>query len=205
MQDHARRYRLRALMFARLSVIPLQVCTLVSQLDQELIRRRLIPGLIPEVWNVARKKADLQGHAAERRRFLRILVLRELATGARQRIGLEPWPVGGHYAGLEPSVAFFLDSGNRLGLRPEELRDGVAAILDFTRRSRILLDRDGRIFSKIWQEGDREIANGYLPLFRGGPKGLKLQRDAGVHRGECHGWERPISVVKRLCVGVSIQ
>jgi ATP-dependent helicase YprA (DUF1998 family) len=190
MQDHARRYRLRALMFARLSDTPLQVGTLVSQLDQELDQDDdLSQALIPEVWNVARKKADLQGHAAERRRFLRILVLREVATGVRQRIGLEPWGrLVVDYAGLEPSVSFFQNWANRLGLKPEELCDGVAAILDFTRRNRILLDRDGRIFSKIWQEGDREIANGYLPLFRGGPKGLKLQRDPGDEAGRVTQW-----------------
>jgi hypothetical protein len=200
MQDHARRYRLRALMFARLSQAPLQVGTLVSQLDQELDQDDdLSQALIPEVWNVARKKADLQGHASERRHFLRILVLREVATGARQRIGLEPWGrLVVDYAGLEPSVVFFQDWSNRLGLRPEELRDGVAAVLDFTRRSRILLDRDGRIFSKIWQEGDREIANGYLPLFRGGPKGLKIQRDPGDAAGRVTQWlgTRPTSVVQ---------
>ena len=150
MQDHARRYRLRALMFARLSQTPLQVGTLVLQLDQELDQDDdLSQALIPEVWNVARKKADLQGHAAERRHFLRILVLREVSTGARQRIGLEPWGrLVVDYDGLDPSLAFFQNWANRLGLTPEELRQGVAAVLDFTRRSRNLLDRDGRIFSK---------------------------------------------------------
>jgi hypothetical protein len=60
MQDHARRYRLRALMFARLSQEPLQVGTLVSQLDRELDQDDdLSQARIPEVWNVARKKADL--------------------------------------------------------------------------------------------------------------------------------------------------
>ena len=94
------------------------------------------------------------------------------------------------------SVAFFQNWANGLGLSPQELRDGVAAMLDFTRRSRILLDRDRRIFSKIWQEGDREIANGYLPLFRGGPKGVKLQRDPGDAAGRVAQWlgTRPTSV-----------
>ena len=100
--------------------------------------------------------------------------------------------------GLEPAVAFFQNWANRLGLSPQELRDGVAAMLDFTRRSRMLLDRDGRIFSKIWQEGDREIANGYLPLFRGGPKGVKLQRDPGDAAGRVAQWlgTRPTSVAQ---------
>lgn len=190
MQDHARRYRLRALMYARLSSDPLQVQTLVSQLDEELDRDNdLSQALLPEVWNVARKAADLQGHTAERKKFLRILVLREVATGARQRIGLEPWGrLLVDYDGLTAELPFFTQWSARLGVSPEELRDGVAAVLDFTRRSRILLDRDGQIFSRIWQEGDREIANGYLPLFRGGPKGLKLQRDPSDEAGRIQQW-----------------
>ena len=125
------------------------------------------------------------------------MALREVATGVRQRIGLEPWGrLVVDYAGLEPSLPFFRNWANRLGLRPEELRDGVAAVLDFTRRSRILLDRDGRIFSKLWPERDREIANGYLPLFRGGPKGLKLESAPGDAAGRVAQWlgSRPTSV-----------
>jgi hypothetical protein len=120
-----------------------------------------------------------------------------VATGARQRIGLEPWGrLVVDYSGLEPTVAFFQNWANRLGLSPQELRDGVAAMLDFTRRSRILLDRDRRIFSKIWQEGDREITSGCLPLFRGGPKGVKLQRDPSDAAGRVAQWlgTRPTSV-----------
>lgn len=200
MQDHARRYRLRALMFARLGPEPLQVQTLVSQLDAELDGDNdLSQALLPEVWTVARKAADQQGHAAERRKFLRILVLREVATGARQRIGLEPWGrLLVDYEGLQAELPFFEKWGTRLGLRTEELRDGVAAVLDFTRRNRILLDRDGQIFSRIWDEGDREIANGYLPLFRGGPKGLKLQRDPGDTAGRIAQWigARPTAVMQ---------
>ena len=62
----------------------------------------------------------------------------------------------------------------------------------------ILLDRDGQIFSRIWQEGDREIANGYLPLFRGGPKGLKLQRQPGDEAGRITQWigTRPTSMMQ---------
>ena len=82
---HVCRYRLRALTFARLNQRPSQIGTLVSQLDQELDQDDdLSQALLPEVWNVARKKADLQGHAAERRHFLRILrsLCSKLATQA---------------------------------------------------------------------------------------------------------------------------
>jgi ATP-dependent helicase YprA (DUF1998 family) len=200
MQDHARRYRLRALMYAHLSTEPLQVQSLVSLLDDELdLDNDLSQSLLPEVWNVARKAADLQGHAAERRKYLRILVLREVATGPRQRIGLEPWGrMLVDYEGLSVDEPFFKQWGDRLGLSSAELLQGVAAVLDFTRRNRVLLDRDGQIFSRIWQDGDREIANGYLPLFRGGPKGIKLQRQPGDEPGRITQWigTRPTSMTQ---------
>jgi hypothetical protein len=106
----------------------------------------------------------------------------------------------GRHAGLDPSLTFFQNWAARLGLSPKELCDGVAAVLDFSRRNRFLLDRDGRIFSKIWQEGDREIANGYLPLVRGGPKGLKLRRDPGDEPSRVTQWlgNRPTSMTQAV-------
>jgi ATP-dependent helicase YprA (DUF1998 family) len=58
----------------------------------------------------------------------------------------------------------------------EHLFEGIAALLDIQRRGFHLLDREGYIFSRFWQDGDREVQRGYLPLFRGVPKGLKLER-----------------------------
>ena len=181
MQDHARRYRMRALMYERVRESAVQVGTLVAYLDELLDRDDdLSQALLPEVWRVARKASDLYSHQAERRRFLRIQVLREIATGTKQRIGLEPWGrMVVTYRGLAPEHPFFVNWASSLGVIPSELASGVASLLDGIRRQRILLDREGRIFSRYWEDGDREIQRGYLPMMPGNPKGLKLERVPG--------------------------
>jgi len=190
MQDHARRYRLRALMYERLLQSPVSVGDLVAHLEDALESDDdLSRALIPEVWRVARKESAGQQHAAERKYFLRIQVLREIATGIRQRIGLEPWGrLMVEYRGLIPTLPFFSEWAARARCSAEELRNGVASLLDVARRGRILLDRDGRIFSKFWHEGEREIQRGYVPLIRGGPKALKLHRATEDDAGRIQQW-----------------
>ncbi len=92
MRDHARRFRLRALMYERIAQGPVSIGDLTAHLDAVLDQDdELSRALVPEVWQVARKEAAGTSTRARRRRFLRIQVLREVTTGARQRIGLEPW------------------------------------------------------------------------------------------------------------------
>lgn len=180
MQDHARRYRLRALSYERLRQSPASVGDLTTSLDELLDQDDdLSRVLIPEVWGAARKEAAGHQHAEERKRFLRIQVLRELTTGLRQRIGLEPWGrLVVDYLGLDADLPFFAPWSDQIGCTPEALREGVASLLDIARRSsRLLLDREGQIFSRFWHESDREVQRGYLPVFQGGPKGLKLRRE----------------------------
>ncbi|HOU55091.1 MAG TPA: DEAD/DEAH box helicase [Myxococcota bacterium] len=178
MQDHARRYRLRALIHERLVQGPVSVGDLTSYLDDLLDHDDdLSRALVPEVWRVHRKEAEGVRHGEERKRFLRILVLREVATSMRQRIGLEPWGrLIVEYAGLRPDLPFFEKWSGPLDTSRDELVSGVATLLDITRRGGILLDREGDIFSRFWQDGDYEVQRGYLPLMPGVPKGLKLRR-----------------------------
>ncbi len=178
MQDHARRFRLRALMFEKLAAGPISIGDLVAWLDAALdADDDLSRSLAPEVWRAARKQSSGQQHAEQRRHFLRIHVLREAATGIRQRLGLEPWGrMRTEYDGLVATQSFFGTWSAAAGCTAAELRDGVACLLDVARRNRILLDRDGKIFSRFWHESDREIQRGYMPLIRGGPKALKLRR-----------------------------
>ncbi|MCH9662645.1 MAG: DEAD/DEAH box helicase [Gammaproteobacteria bacterium] len=179
MQDHARRFRLRAIMFDAIR----QACTIsigdVTAHMEDLLDddEALSRALIPEVWRAYRKEAEGRRHNQERRYFLRIQVLRELATRARQRIGLEPWGrIQVQYRGLLPTLPLIAQWAARLEQDATALVDGIASLLDVHRRDAILLDREGRIFSKIWREGDREIQRGYLNMMTGVPRGLKLQR-----------------------------
>ncbi len=190
MQDHARRYRLRALMYERLLQGSVSVGDLTAHLDELLNGDDdLSRALVPEVWRVHRKEAEGVRHSEERKRFLRIQVLREVTTGARQRIGLEPWGrMIVEYAGLSADLPFFHKWAGHLGTSPADLVSGVATLLDVTRRGGLVLDREGRIFSRFWQDGDFEIQRGYLPLMPGVPKGLKLRRDLANDRGRVQQW-----------------
>lgn len=190
MQDHARRYRLRALMNEKIGSQDVSVGDLTSYLDELLDKDdELSMSLIPEVWRVERKEAAGIKHALERKRFLRILVLRELVAGNRQRKGLEPWGrLLIKYIGLSEELPFFQTWASQIGCTPLQLTSGISALLDNIRRATILLDRDGHIFSKMWQEGDYEIQRGYMPIYVGTPRGIKLRRESEDDGNRIQAW-----------------
>ena len=69
---------------------------------------------MPEVWQVVRKEGGGGRHEQERRKFLRIQVLREVTLSSRQPIGLEPWGrMKVEYAGLDAGVALDPGAGAR--------------------------------------------------------------------------------------------
>ncbi|MFM7275604.1 MAG: DEAD/DEAH box helicase, partial [Gammaproteobacteria bacterium] len=79
MKDHARRFRLRALMADALKGGPVSVGALARHVDDALERdESLSRVLVPEVWQVQRKEGGGGRHEQERRKFLRIQVLREV-------------------------------------------------------------------------------------------------------------------------------
>lgn len=179
MKDHARRFRLRALMAEGIRSAPLSIGDLTAYLDDVLeADETLSRALIPEVWQVARLEGSGGRHDQERRKFLRFQVLREVALSPRQALGLEPWGrMKVEYDGLDASLAWVQEHANELKIPAERLREGIAGILDYLRRKRVLYDPEHEIFTKYWMEGDREIQQGYLPSFLA-PSGTKLRRDA---------------------------
>ncbi|AFZ50733.1 hypothetical protein Dacsa_2096 [Dactylococcopsis salina PCC 8305] len=72
------------------------------------------------------------------------------------------------YAGLTPELDFIQNWANLTGINPEELTNGVAALLDMTRRSGILLDREGGIFSNTILENWRYSIDDLSPPNLGG-------------------------------------
>ena len=181
MQDHGRRFRLRSLMHEQMAKGPISVGDLAGAIDDLLEKDEdLSRPLVPEVWRDEPKETTGTRHAKLRRRFLRMQVLRELVTGVKQRLGLEPWGrLRVEYAGLSADLPFFQRWAARIKVESEVLRDGVATLLDHARRGGVLFDNSSdRIFSRYWHESDAEIAGGYFPLMLGGPKGLKLRRAA---------------------------
>ena len=113
MKDHARRFRLRALMAEGMKSGAVSVGDLALHLDDVLEKdEALSRALVPEVWQVVRKEGGGGRHEQERRKFLRIQVLREVTLSSRQSIGLEPWGrMKVEYEGLDRGAA--LDPGAR--------------------------------------------------------------------------------------------
>jgi hypothetical protein len=178
MRDHARRFRLRALMSQAIPASGASIGDVAQRLDSVLeADRELSRALIPEVWQVAPQEDAGVKHREERLYFLRLQILREIATGVKQRLGLEPWGrVRVEYVGLDPGHDFIGRWARRLGFEATALAEGVAALLDHLRRIRVLHDEPTRLFGKHWNDGDKEIQYGYLPSFSGGPRGVKLSR-----------------------------
>jgi len=190
MQDHARRYRLRALMYERISQGAVSVGDLTAYLDDVLERDdSLSRSLVPEVWRAHAKEAEGTRHQEERHYYLRIQVLREITAGAKQRVGLEPWGrMQIVYAGVRPDLDFVRTWSERTGVPPDSLCEGIATVLDVMRRGFVLLDRRGQIFTHYWRDGDREVMRGYLPIFRGVPKGVKLRRELEDEKNRIDQW-----------------
>ncbi len=179
MKDHARRFRLRALMADGIQAGARSVGDLTAHLDDVLEQdQTLSRALVPEVWEVARREGGGGRHQQERRKYLRIQVLREVALSSRQALGLEPWGrMKVEYVGLDPALPWIQENAHALGISPEQLREGVASVLDYLRRKRILRDQEHELFTKYWMDGDREVQQGYLPDHRA-PVGTKLRRQA---------------------------
>ncbi len=179
MKDHARRFRLRALMAEGIRSDPGQsVGDLTGYLDDCMeADEALSRALIPEVWQAARLEGTGGRHMRERRKYLRIQVLREVTLSTRQALGLEPWGrMRVMYDGLSPSLPWVQQQAFRLGIPADRLRDGVASVLDYFRRRGALLDPEYKLFTKYWAEGSREVQQGFIPSFIR-PLGLKLRRD----------------------------
>jgi len=178
MKDHARRFRLRAMMAEGLKSGGQSIGDLALFLDDILERdEALSRALVPEVWQVVRKEGGGGRHEQERKKFLRIQMLREVALSSRQAIGLEPWGrMKVEYQGLDASLPWIQEHAHKLGMPAEDLRDGVASVLDYLRRRRALLDPEREIFSKYWMDGDLEVQQGYLTQL-GNPVGTKLLRE----------------------------
>ena len=189
MKDHARRFRLRALMAEGIKKHPRSVGDLAAYLDDLLEGdETLSRALIPEVWQVARRESAGGRHGQERRKFLRFQVLREVALSARQAFGLEPWGrMKVEYDGLDSFLPWIQERAHSLAISPDRLCEGIAGVLDYLRRKRALHDPEHEIFTKYWMEGDREIQQGYLPSFLK-PNGTKLQRGSTEKKEQVTQW-----------------
>ncbi|MHB9112921.1 MAG: DEAD/DEAH box helicase [Thermoleophilia bacterium] len=181
MQDHARRYRFRYLIWETLNKG--QESIGVSDLTESIFRqlkgnRDLARALAPEVFRDPMQSEHSRSFDENLRYFVRVIILRELVLGYMQRDGLEPWGLMRVlYRGLSPEQPRVQAWATKYGLTPEALCDGIATLLDAWRRDRILYDQATEIFSKYWRSSDRLVEQGIVPLWDDvPPKGLKLTR-----------------------------
>lgn len=189
MRDHARRYRLRYLMLEMLGELeasgggPVSVGDLHAQLLRRLrADRDLARAVAPEAFDSGADESFGRGAAAQLSRFLRIQILRELATSFTQRDGLERWgQLRVAYAGLTPDDQRVRDLATELAMSPEALCDGISALLDAWRRARMLHDADEPIFARWWTGGSEEVQRGFIPygFTEVRPVGIKLKRQGG--------------------------
>jgi ATP-dependent helicase YprA (DUF1998 family)/phage repressor protein C with HTH and peptisase S24 domain len=180
MRDHARKFRLRAMMYRSLESGQ-SIGDLVGKIDGILDRDdSLSRALVPEVWDEYWKEKAGEQHQKERRKFLRMQVLQEITVAPRIMVGLEPWGrIAIEYLGLTASTPFVVEWADQIGLRPVELCEGIQHMLDTMRRQHhLLFDPIEKIFSKYWMDGDREVQRGYLSIVRGLPCGLRLEKQA---------------------------
>ena len=158
---------------------------------------RTVSCALSEVWQVVPFDESGTKHREERLYFLRIQVLREVATGVKQRLGLEPWGrLKVSYRGVTAELPFVTKWAPLLRVSKVALTEGIAALLDHLRRLRVLHDESTKLFETMWNSGDKEVQYGYLPTFPGGPKGAKLRRGAADLPARVSQWvgSRPTQV-----------
>lgn len=186
MRDHARRYRIRALVdeAVRASSHPTGLDDLVNALGKNFSTdRKLSQALLPEVWEIAEPTVANQVHEQERKDYLKLFLMRELAMGWRQKAGLEPWGrIRVKYVGLDATRPFFSKWSQALGLPPEELLEGVCGILDLYRRRYCLFDDQTRVFTTHLGDGHKWIQRLFIPQIDGAPAAIAFLKPRGQTR-----------------------
>ncbi len=182
MQDHARRIRLRHMMYQVIvgAQAPLGLDAIVDSLMEAFRRdRNLIDVLLPELTGEEAEATFGHNILVAVHRALRYMVLREFTTGIRRTDCLESMGltrVG--YVGLSAQSKGVRDLASLIGIAPEEVVEGLSLILDIWRRNRILFVAGDPVFSHFHAKDDPYIQAGLLPLREFRPEGLLLSAGA---------------------------
>lgn len=192
MKDHARRYRMRHLIYDYLrdQNEPVGIRDVQEYLYREFEKdRNLARSLMPEIYEDQAHEYFGKSHRETLLYALRIILVRELATSWKQRDSLENWGVMRvEYAGVCESNEWIQNQAGKLGLEPGELADGIALLLDSYRRGNLFYDPEAPIFSRWWSKGDSEVQQGFLPLFDFPPPGMKKYRLADDNKTYVRGF-----------------
>ena len=179
MQDHARRIRLRHMMYRIIADAGRRMSLgdiTDALLDQFRKDRRLIDNLLPEL--TGEDAALIFGSNVLRSagRALLYMVLREFTAGIRRRECLESKGLARvEYVGLSADAPAVQRWAALAGLTPQEAADGIALVLDIWRRNRMLYVQRDPIFSRYHAKDNEYIQAGLLPLREFHPRGVLLE------------------------------
>jgi ATP-dependent helicase YprA (DUF1998 family) len=178
MQDHARRIRLRHMMYQIIAESSsLQAVAGITHALVERFRRdrSLIETLLPELttdeWPFGFGPTNWEPLI----RTLRYMVLREFTTSFRRLDCLESMGLAKVvYDGVSPADKGLRAWADLMGLSAEEAVEAVSLVLDGWRRNRTLYVHGDPIFSHYHAKDDPYIQAGLLPLREFRPEGLLL-------------------------------
>ena len=182
MQDHARRIRLRHMMYEIITGKggPLAIDAITDGL-MEVFRRdsALIDALLPELTGEEAPATFGHNKWISVHKALRYMVLREFTTGVRRTDCLEAMGLARVlYKGISPMSRGVISLAAIIGISPQEMAEGISLVLDNWRRSRILYVAGDPVFSCYHKKDDPYIQQGLLPLREFRPCGLLLNPDA---------------------------
>ncbi|QLH74478.1 MAG: DEAD/DEAH box helicase [Methanomassiliicoccales archaeon] len=181
MADHARRYRLRHMIYLIIkdASSPMSIGDIQRRLQEQLKKNNdLARALAPEVF-VGEVEEKFTTHLDDQmKRYLRILLIRELVTSFSKSENLEGWGKAKViYYGLDESDGTVQDLAVKYGISTTDLVLGIENLLDVFRRQGHFYDPVEPIFTQRWSEGSPDVLRGYLPYRDYPPKGLKLRRE----------------------------
>jgi len=181
MQDHARLFRFRHLIYHFLKSQSSPVS--INEIEAYLVGlyqtdRELIQALCPEVFHS--HTPAFFGTTTEQTlsKYIRLLLLQEFNRPFKHSRSLETWGLMRVvYANLNAKNDSIKEWAEEYNITPKDMVVGIEKLLDLWRRNgRMLFDEREPIYSHYWKSGDKEVANGFLPLMDFPPKGLKLTR-----------------------------
>jgi len=176
MQDHARRIRMRHMMYQVLSSanepIPLDAIT-DGLMDVFRKDSSLIDSLLPEL--LGEEAPVFFGHNkwVPVYKSLRYMVLREFTTSVRATRWLEALGLTRIvYTGLTPDHKKVIAWAKNVGISADEAVDTISLILDSWRRKRMVFVPDDPIYSQYHRKDDPYIQLGLLSLHEFHPSGV---------------------------------
>ncbi len=181
MTNHARRYRLRHLMYEKIQerTTPLSVGDLQEHIYSVLKKNvELARTIAPEVYMGEVEEAYSTRIDTSMKTYLRYQLIKELGTSYKQRESLETWGVTKViYHGLDNNLPELETLSKKYNIKKEDILQGIETFLDMYRRSRHFYDEVAPIYTQYWHPGCPEIQRGFIPFMDYPPKGLKFSQE----------------------------